>query len=69
MNTIDLKLSLSQFQSLKVLLLYVLDNEHESYDEYIEENGTEFDDHIIFNHFFFFGRLTFSVATLAMSPI
>ena len=46
MNTIDLKLSLSQFQSLKVLLLYVLDNEHESYDEYIEENGTEFDDHI-----------------------
>jgi hypothetical protein len=39
MNTIDLKLSLAQFLSLKALLLYVLDNEQDSYDEYVEECG------------------------------
>jgi hypothetical protein len=39
MKKINVEMSLSQFLSLKALLLYVLDNEQDSYDEYVEEYG------------------------------
>lgn len=39
MKKINVEMSLEQFLSLKALLLYVLDNEQDSYDEYVEECG------------------------------
>ena len=46
MNNIKIELTLKQFQSLKVVLQYVMDNEVAHYEEYCEGGGEYFEDHV-----------------------
>jgi hypothetical protein len=49
MNNIKIELTLKQFQSLKVVLQYVMDNELENYEEYCKldsEFVNAFENHV-----------------------
>ena len=49
MNNIKIELTMKQFQSLKVVLQYVMDNEIDNYEEYCEldsDNYNAFENHV-----------------------
>ena len=49
MNNIKIELTMKQFQSLKVVLQYIMDNEIDNYEEYCEldsDNYNAFENHV-----------------------
>lgn len=46
MNNIKIELTMKQFQSLKVVLQYVMDNEIDNYEEYCEYDNEYFENHV-----------------------
>ena len=47
MSAIRLELSMKEFQSLKIVLEYIIDNEREHYEDCVEEDHDVFvDDHV-----------------------